>query len=78
MEISNWIGFKNKSYLVKMEKKLVLNEKQQMVDLNEDLVNFRLNLKVTPQKKGEYQAAIVKSIHNWRKSLQEQKNLNIN
>ncbi len=43
-----------------MEKKLVLNEKQQMVDLNEDLVNFRLNLKVTPQKKGEYQAASVK------------------
>lgn len=43
-----------------MEKTLTVNSKKQLVDLNEDLVNFHIQLKVTPQEKGEFHAAIVK------------------
>ena len=43
-----------------MDKTLTVNSKKQLVDLNEDLVNFQIQLKVTPQEKGEFYAAIVK------------------
>ncbi len=43
-----------------MEHTLTVGNKRQLVDLNEELVNFEVKVKVTPLEQGEFEAAFVK------------------